>query len=143
MPVTTRCFATASGTEASRSVRSPWAYAGLVCYVTATTVGPALAADASHHIHVNSSGDVTDTAHLSGWFTHPPGWLTAVVYLSIGVIWLSIVGHQALSWRRASGEHRQQLKWLACGAAVQDGLVRVVTTALEPAHVSVWMTERK
>jgi hypothetical protein len=27
--------------------------------------------------------------------------------------------------------------------SVQDGLVRVVTTALEPAHVSVWMTERK
>jgi hypothetical protein len=95
-----------------------WGYAGLVCYVTATTVGPALAADASHDIHVNSSGDVTDTTHLTGWFTHPPGWLTAVVYLSIGVIWLSIVGHQVLSWRRASGEHRQQLKWLACGAVV-------------------------
>jgi hypothetical protein len=95
-----------------------WGYAGLVCYVTATSVGPALAADASHHIHVNSSGDVTDTTHLTGWFTHPPSWLTAVVYLSIGVIWLSIVGHQALSWRRASGEHRQQLKWLACGAVV-------------------------
>jgi hypothetical protein len=34
------------------------------------------------------------------------------------VIWLSFVGHQVLSWRRAAGERRQQLKWLACGAAV-------------------------
>jgi len=93
-------------------------YAGLVCCVAAINAAPALAADASHDIHVNSSGDVTDTSHLTGWLVHPPGWLTAVVYLSIGVIWLSIVGHQVLSWRRASGEHRQQLKWLACGAAV-------------------------
>ena len=34
------------------------------------------------------------------------------------VIWLSFVGHQVLSWRRATGERRQQLKWLACGAAI-------------------------
>jgi hypothetical protein len=40
----------------------------------------------------------------------------------MGVIWLSFVGHQVLSWRRASGERRQQLKWLACGAAVALGL---------------------
>jgi hypothetical protein len=78
--------------------------------------------DASHHIHVTSSGGVTDKGHLTGWFAHPPGWLTGVVYLSIGVIWLSFVGHQVLSWRRASGEHPQQLKWLACGAAVTLGL---------------------
>ena len=99
-----------------------WGYAGLVCYVVAINVGPALAADASHDVRVNSSGDVTDTSHLSGWFAHPPGWLTAVVSLSIGVIWLSFVGHQVLSWRRASGERRQQLKWLACGGAVTLGV---------------------
>jgi hypothetical protein len=97
-------------------------YAGLVCYVAAINVGPALAAAATHHILVNSSGDVTDTTHLTGWFTHPPSWLTALVFLSMGVIWLSFVGHQVLSWRRASGEHRQQLKWLACGAVVALGL---------------------
>jgi len=45
-----------------------------------------------------------------------------VVYLSVGVIWLSFVGHQVLSWRRASGERRQQLKWLACGAVTALGL---------------------
>ncbi len=95
-----------------------WVYAGLVCCVAAMNVGPALAVDASHHIHVNSSGGVTDTGQLTGWFAQPPGWLTAVVYFSIGVIWLSFVGHQVFSWRRASGEQRQQLKWLACGAVV-------------------------
>jgi hypothetical protein len=103
-------------------------YAGLVCYVAAINVAPALAVDASHDIHVNSSGDITDTNHLTGWLTHPPGWLTAAVYLSIGVIWLSFVGHQVLSWRRASGEHRQQLKWLACGAAITFCLGLLDTT---------------
>ena len=34
------------------------------------------------------------------------------------MIWLSFVGHQVLGWRRVAGERRQQLKWLACGAAV-------------------------
>ena len=95
---------------------------GLVCYLAASRIGPALAADASHDIRVNSSGDVTDTDHLTGWLVHPPGLLTGVVYLSVGVIWLSFVGHQVLSWRRASGERRQQLKWLACGAVTALGL---------------------
>ena len=99
-----------------------WGYAGLVCYLGAINLGPALAADASHDIRVNSSGDVTDTDHLTGWFVHPPGLLTAVVFLALGAIWLSFVGHQVLSWRQASGEHRQQLKWLAWGAVVALGL---------------------
>jgi hypothetical protein len=33
-------------------------------------------------------------------------------------IWLSFVARQVLSWRQATGERRQQLKWLACGAAI-------------------------
>jgi hypothetical protein len=37
--------------------------------------------------------------------------------LSILAITLSFVAHQVLSWRRAAGERRQQLKWLASGAA--------------------------
>ena len=41
------------------------------------------------------------------------------------VIWLSFVADQVLSWRRATGERRQQLKWLAAGA-----VVTVVTIAV-------------
>jgi hypothetical protein len=37
-------------------------------------------------------------------------------------IWLSFVAHQFLSWRRSAGDRRQQLKWLACGAAVSLGV---------------------
>src|SRR5271163_2236823 len=38
---------------------------------------------------------------------------------------LSFVAHQVLSWRRATGERRQQLKWLASGAAITVSLVAV------------------
>jgi hypothetical protein len=41
-------------------------------------------------------------------------WIVGVPYF-LG-FWLASVGHQARSWRRASGERRAQLKWLASGA---------------------------
>jgi hypothetical protein len=41
-----------------------------------------------------------------------------VVVIAVAAIWLAFVAHQVLSWRRASGERRQQLKWLACGGGV-------------------------
>jgi hypothetical protein len=95
-----------------------WIYAALVCYITAINVALAVSADASHDIQIDLTGQITDTNQLTGWLTHPPGGLTAAVYLAIGVIWISFAGHQVLTWRRASGDHRQQLKWLACGAVV-------------------------
>jgi hypothetical protein len=89
-------------------------YAVAVGYVVAFNLIPALAGKVGHDIHVSSSGNVTYTYHLAPVL----GTLNAVAYLSIGVTWLSFVGHQVISWRRASGESRQQLKWLACGATV-------------------------
>ena len=89
-------------------------YAVAVGYVVAVNLIPALAGKIGHDIAVNSSGNVTYTYHLATVL----GALNAVAYLVIGVIWLSFVGHQVLAWRRASGERRQQLKWLACGAAI-------------------------
>jgi hypothetical protein len=38
------------------------------------------------------------------------------------VLWLSFAAHQVLSWRRAEGERRQQLKWLASGVVVTLGV---------------------
>jgi hypothetical protein len=51
---------------------------------------------------------------------NPVGWYAAVQHAGLlaflGLL-VSFVVRQALSWRRASGERRQQLKWLASGAA--------------------------
>ena len=100
----------------------------------------------------------------------PPGVpliVFVVLLLAVLVFWVSSVVRQVLSWRRASGERRAQLKWLMAGSAVnrarydadrtvaafagrlkdavdldsiQDDLAGAVHRALEPAHISVWLS---
>ena len=41
-----------------------------------------------------------------------------MVAVTLPVFWVSFVVRQVLSWRRATGERRQQLKWLMSGAAI-------------------------
>jgi hypothetical protein len=95
-----------------------WAYAGLVASVMAVAVANAIAPVADHDIRLDSSGNLTSSGHLPGWLANPPAWIDAVVVVGLAGIVLSAVGLQVLSWRRAAGERRQQLKWLAFGAAV-------------------------
>ena len=92
-----------------------WAYAGLVACFMTFVFARTIAAIADSRIRLDSAGDVTGTQHL-------PTWLDAAVLLPISVIWLSFAVHQVLTWRRATGERRQQLKWLAFGAAVTLGV---------------------
>ncbi len=95
-----------------------WIYAGLAAYATTAFIAPAIVAATRHDIHLDISGNLTNTGQLAGWLANPPIWLYGPVLASIAVIGLSFAAHQALSWRRATGERRQQLKWLACGAAI-------------------------
>jgi hypothetical protein len=95
-----------------------WAYAVLTAYVSAVSVAQGIAAVAGHDIHLDTNGNLTSTGQLGGWLANPPAWLAFSVLASIAAIGLSFVARQVLSWRRASGERRQQLKWLASGAAV-------------------------
>ena len=49
------------------------------------------------------------------------GWwniVQDVFFLLLAVCWLASLAGQALSYRRSSGERRQQLKWLMTGSAV-------------------------
>jgi len=50
----------------------------------------------------------------------PPGLtaLAVALVVALPVFWVLFVVRQALSWRRATGDRRQQLKWLMSGAAV-------------------------
>ena len=104
-----------------------WAYAGLVACFMTFVFARTIAAIAGSRIRLDSAGDVTGTQH-------PPTWLDAAVLLPISVIWLSFAVHQVLTWRRATGERRQQLKWLAFGAAVTLG-VGVVGNSVFPGTV--------
>jgi hypothetical protein len=95
-----------------------WVYAALTAYVTAVTIAPAIAAVAGRDIRLNTHGNLINPGQLGGWLANPPAWLIVPVLAAVVAIGLSFVAHQVLCWRRASGEHRQQLKWLASGAAV-------------------------
>jgi hypothetical protein len=69
---------------------------------------------AAHPIRIDTSGGLVTLDNPVGWFAivnH--GCLVILFALSI-----AFIGRQMLSWRRSSGERRQQLKWLASGAAV-------------------------
>jgi hypothetical protein len=98
------------------------AYAVASALASAAIIGPAVAAVAGHDVRLDSFGDTVTSSHHAG------GALAALELLgltSILVMWLSFVAHQVLSWRRATGEQRQQLKWLALGAGTTVVVVAV------------------
>ena len=78
---------------------------------TCVAIGEALAA---HPIRVDSTGGLAAVDNPVGWFGAVQGPLSLV---AVGLT-LAFITRQALSWRRSSGDRRQQLKWLASGAAV-------------------------
>jgi hypothetical protein len=78
---------------------------------TCVAIGIALSA---HPVRVDSSAGLTALDHPTGWFNAVQG----VGALTIVALSLAFIARQALSWRRATGERRQQLKWLASGATV-------------------------
>jgi hypothetical protein len=94
-------------------------YAVLSGALLAGSFAPAVAAVASHDIHLDASGNLTTTPDLPDWLAHLPVWLYVV---AIGGPCLSFVAHQAISWRKAAGERRQQIKWLAAGGVATFGL---------------------
>jgi two-component system NarL family sensor kinase len=91
-----------------------WLFAALCAVFVVTAWGRAASAIAEHNIHLDASGDLTTTVHSAGWTKSASGLGFVLLVLLV----LSFAGRQALSWRRSSGERRQQLKWLVAGAAV-------------------------
>ena len=83
------------------------------CYLVALAVATA-GALAGHVLHVDSSGGLAAMDNPPGWFAVGQ---SAVLALALA-LFVGAAVRQALSWRRSSGDRRQQLKWLAGGAAV-------------------------
>jgi hypothetical protein len=91
------------------------AYAVAGALASAAIFAPAVTAVARQDVRIDAAGNLISTGRPRG------GLLAVAAPLGLGlilVIVLSFVVHQVLSWRRAAGERRQQLKWLATGAAV-------------------------
>ncbi len=84
---------------------------GLLILATCVAIAGALAA---HPIRVDDNGGLAAVDQPAGWFSAVQGPLSVLA----AALSLAFIARQALSWRRSSGERRQQLKWLASGAAI-------------------------
>jgi hypothetical protein len=94
-----------------------WIYAAVAALWIAGTVTVTVGAIACHHIQVDSGGNLlllSGTDRAAGWWNV----VQAVFFPLLVACWLASLAGQALSYRRSSGERRQQLKWLLTGSAV-------------------------
>ena len=74
-----------------------------------------LAAEAGHHVRVLSDGQLAQVENPSSPVI---GGLTLLFLFGLLAGWMGALAWQITSWRRSSGERRQQLKWLMSGAVV-------------------------
>ena len=91
-----------------------WVFAAVYAVLEVATAVAIADAIAAHPIRVDANGGLSAVDTPAGWYGLVQG---AAIVVLIGLS-LCFVGRQALSWRRASSDRRQQLKWLASGAAV-------------------------
>ena len=92
-----------------------FAYLAATGAVVLATSAATLSLAIGHHVLLQASGDLATLGRGS------TAWLSPVqmgFFIVVAAFWLAAVGRQAANWRRSSGERRQQLKWLAAGAAV-------------------------
>ena len=94
-----------------------WLYlAAATLYLVGVLIA-SVGAIAGRDIRVDASGNLLALSHPTGssaWW----GVVEAVFLLLLVVCWAGSVAGQAASYRRSSGERRQQLKWLLAGSAI-------------------------
>jgi len=112
-----------------------WVYAGIglvwITWTATITVGAVM----SHHPQVDSAGQLF---LVSGDDPAARWWNTAYtgIFLLVAVCLVASLAGQVASWRRSSGERRQQLKWLMTGsAALVAGAV--ISTVLGTAAIGI------
>ncbi|MFZ0190002.1 MAG: hypothetical protein WAL72_24025 [Streptosporangiaceae bacterium] len=94
-----------------------WSYLVLVVVVTAGFAANEAGTIAGQHIQVDLNGTYSGPSGATG------GLGAVVADASAGLIlvplfWFAFAARQVVSWRRATGERRQQLKWLTSGAVI-------------------------
>jgi hypothetical protein len=90
-----------------------WAYVSVYVLMIVSLGVATIVAVTAHPLQVDSTGGLRATDQAAGWYAVESNVLLPLVLLFA----LAFVVRQVLSWRRSSGERRQQLKWLAGGAA--------------------------
>ena len=81
-----------------------------------------------HHLQVDPGGNLVvldNSAHNAAWWNA----VTLVAAAVLAVCWLASLAAQVLSYRRSSGERRQQLKWLLTGTAIGGACLVISLTS--------------
>jgi hypothetical protein len=101
-----------------------WPYLGVAALWAAGTAAVTVAAIVGHTIAVDSAGNLLLVAHPVGF----AAWWRLVGSLFFPLLalgWMASVAAQALSWRRATAERRQQLNWLLAGSVVAGACLAI------------------
>jgi hypothetical protein len=109
-----------------------WAYLAVGTLWMAGAFGFTVSAITGHDIQVDSGGNLQV---LSGHDRSAAWWGAAqnAVILAIAVSWLVSLAGQVISYRRSSGERRQQLKWLLGGSVASlAGIALKITVSSAP-----------
>ena len=101
------------------------AYAGMVTIIV------------TQGVHLDVSGGLAGFDHPSG----STAWVSKVnaLFPALLVFWPVFAARLVLSWRGASGDRRQQLKWLMAGStvAVAGFVISNTVPALDPGAIAV------
>jgi hypothetical protein len=92
-----------------------WAAAGAGLLVLGESDAEIIGAAVRHQFKVTAQGTLATQAWVPAW-VHTA--LPLLVLMTLAVTWLAAIGRLVASWRRSSGEQRQQLKWLMSGGVV-------------------------
>jgi hypothetical protein len=103
-------------------------YATMLVLLSVVTAG----ALAAHPLRVDGTGGLVAIDDPSGWF-EPVYHSLLLTMLAAS---LGFIGYQVLSWRRSAGVRRQQVKWLAGGAAVTVASAIVAAVFSSPGATS-------
>jgi hypothetical protein len=116
-----------------------WSYLVVGAYLPVGIYEITIRTVIGHRIQVLANGDLAAVDNPTGG----RGVLSALVGVALPllvVFWLAFFGRQAASFRRSSGERRQQLKWLMTGAAIfVIALILSVVVSIIDSHPSTFV----
>jgi hypothetical protein len=106
-----------------------WPYVVLVVAVAVGSGANEAGTIAGQHIQVDLTGTYSGSGGTAGGLGAFLAAAGAGLVL-VPLFWLAFAARQVVSWRRATGERRQQLKWLTSGAVI--ALIGLALIAVGP-----------
>jgi hypothetical protein len=94
-----------------------WPYLVLIVLVAAGVAANEAGTIAGQHIQVDLTGAYSGPGGATGGLGAVLADASAGLVL-LPLFWLAFAARQVVSWRHATGERRQQLKWLTSGAVI-------------------------